>query len=161
MRGSNRGVAGLAAAALTLLVASSAIAADDDAAVIGYRQKVMQANGANMGAIGDIVKFKLPYQKDIAGHARAISLSAKMIASAFEKPVSAGETDAKPEIWRQWDDYKKDAAKLVEASDKLAKVAEGGNAPAIVAQVKEVGNVCQHCHEDFRKPKEQSYKRGE
>lgn len=159
MEGSIRGVLSPAAAAFALLLAVSAAPAAADEAVIAYRQKVMQANGANMGAIGDILKFKLPYQKDIAGHARAIGLNAKMIASAFEKPVSAGKTDAKPEIWKKWDDYKKAAAKLVEASDKLAKVAESGDTPTIVAQVKEVGNACQHCHEEFRKPKEESYKR--
>ena len=88
-----------------------------------------------------------------------MSITAKMIPSAFEKPVSAGKTDAKPEIWKEWDDFKKDAEKFVEASDKLAKVAEGGDMKAVMAQVKEVGNACQHCHEEFRKPKEESYKR--
>jgi cytochrome c556 len=148
---------GIVAAALVLAVSASG--AEDDEAIIGYRQKVMSANGANMGAISDILKFKLPYEKDIAGHARAISITARMMPTAFEKPVSAGKTDAKPEIWKEWDDYKKDAEKLAEASDKLAKLAEGGDMKAIIAQVKEVGNACQHCHEEFRKPKEESYKR--
>ena len=139
--------------------AVTARAAADDEAIIGYRQKVMTANGADMGAIGDILKFKLPYETHIAAHARAISLNAQLIAAAFEKPVSAGKTDAKPEIWKDFDDYKKDAQKLVDASDKLAKVAEGGDMKAVMAQVKEVGNACQHCHEEFRKPKEQSYKK--
>jgi len=142
----------------SLLVARAG-AGEDDEAIIAYRQKVMAANGANMGAIGDILKFKLPYEKDIAGHARAISINAKMIPTAFEKPVSAGKTDAKPEVWKEWDDYKKDAKKLVEASDKLAKLAEGGDTKAILAQVKAVGDACQHCHEEFRKPKEESYRR--
>ena len=159
MEGSMRGVLGAVAAAFALCVAISAAAEDADEAIIGYRQKVMSAQGVSMGAIGDILKFKLPYEKDIAGHARAIGVTAKMIPTAFEKPVSAGKTDAKPEIWKEWDDYKKDAAKLAEASDKLAKVAEGGDMKAIMAQVKEVGNACQHCHEEFRKPKEESYKR--
>jgi len=145
--------------ATALVLAVSASGAEDDEAIIGYRQKVMSAQGVSMGAIGDILKFKLPYEKDIVGHARAISVTAKMIPTAFEKPVSAGKTDAKPEIWKEWDDYKKDAGKLAEASDKLAKVAEGGDMKAILAQVKEVGNACQHCHEEFRKPKEESYKR--
>jgi cytochrome c556 len=149
---------GVGAAALFLAV--TALADESDEAIIAYRQKVMMANGANMGAIGDILKFKLPYEKDIAGHARALSINAKMIPTAFEKPVSAGKTDAKPEIWKDFDDYKKDANKLVATSDKLAKIAEGGDMKAVMAQVKEVGNACQHCHEEFRKPKEQSYKRG-
>jgi cytochrome c556 len=141
-----------------LLVASVSFAQDDEA-IIGYRQKVMEANGANMGAIGDILKFKLPYQKDIAGHARAISINARMIAGAFEKPVSAGKTDAKPEIWKKWDEFKADTDELAQASDELAKIAEGGDVNAIVAQVKKVGGACGDCHESFRKPKEQSFRR--
>jgi cytochrome c556 len=159
MTGSIRTGFAISFVAAALLLAGSASGAEDDEAIVGYRQKVMSANGANMGAIGDILKFKLPYEKDIAGHARAMSITAKMIPTAFEKPVSAGKTDAKPEIWKEWDDFKKDAEKFVGASDKLAKVAEGGDTKAIMAQVKEVGNACQHCHEEFRKPKEESYKR--
>ena len=159
MNVSLRGVFAGSLVVAALVLVTSARGAEDDEAIIGYRQKVMSANGANMGAIGDILKFKLPYEKDIAGHARAMSITAKMIPSAFEKPVSAGKTDAKPEIWKEWDDFKKDAEKFVEASDKLAKVAEGGDTKAVMAQVKEVGNACQHCHEEFRKPKEESYKR--
>jgi cytochrome c556 len=147
-------------AVMLLLVVASAGAAEDDEAVLKYRQKVMDANGANMGAIGDILKFKLPYQKDIAGHARAMSITARMVPAAFEKPVSAGKTDAKPEIWKKWDDFKEDSEKFAEASEKLAKVAGGGDMAAIVAQVKEVGGTCQHCHDSFRKPKEESYLRG-
>jgi cytochrome c556 len=158
MDGSSRGaLIGFVLAGL--LFVGSAGSAQDDEAIIGYRQKVMEANGANMGAIGDILKFKLPYQKDIVGHAQAIGINARMIATAFEKPVSAGKTDAKPEIWTKWDEYKSDADKLAEASDELAKIAAGGDLTAIVAQVKKVGEACQDCHEDFRKPKEQSYKR--
>ena len=144
-----------------VVLALTAGAAEDDEAIIGYRQKVMMANGADMGAIGDILKFKLPYEKHIAAHARAMSINAKLIPAAFEKPVSAGKTDAKPEIWKDFDDYKKDSEKLVEASDKLAKVAEGGDMKAVMAAVKEVGSACQHCHEEFRKPKEQSYKKAQ
>lgn len=147
------------AALLAGLVAAVSVGAADDEAVIKYRQKVMEANGANMGAIGDILKFKLPYEKDIAGHARAMSITARMVPAAFERSVSAGKTDAKAEIWTKWDDFKEDAEAFAAASEKLAKVADGGDTTAIVAQVKEVGGTCQHCHESFRKPKEESYLR--
>jgi cytochrome c556 len=148
--------AGACVAALGFAVAAGA--AGDDVAVIKYRQKIMQAQGAAMGAIGDILKNKLPHEKDIASHARVLAITAKLIPGAFEKPVKTGKTDAKPEIWEKWDHYERDATRLAEAADKLAKVAEGSDAAAVGAQVKEVGGACQHCHEDFRKPEEQSYK---
>ena len=40
----------------------------------------------------------------------------------------------------------------------MAETAAGGDAAAIGAQLKEVGGACKQCHDDFRKPKEESYK---
>lgn len=143
-------------AGAVLSTSLAALAADDP--FIKYRQKLMGANGANIGAIADILKFSLPYQDNIEVHANQLSKLASLIPSAFEKDVSEGLTDAKPEIWQDWDQFKAYADDLAEASDKLAEIAAAGDMPAVGAQVKEVGNACKQCHEDFRKPKEESYK---
>lgn len=140
-----------------VLSTSLAALAEDDPA-ISYRQKVMGSNGANIGAIADILKFSLPYQDNIKVHANELSENASLIPSAFKKNVSEGPTDAKPEIWENWDEFEQYAKDLQNASDKLAEVAAGGDMAAVGAQLKEVGGACKQCHEDFRKPKEESYK---
>lgn len=150
----------LAALALlaTVLVALPTLAQEDKAA-IGYRQKVMGSIGANMGGIGDILKFGLPHGENIAGHASNISTNARMIPAAFEQRVTEGKTDAKPDIWENWSTFEDAAARLERESAKLAEVAASGDMRAIGAQVKAVGDACKNCHQDFRKPKEESYKR--
>src|SRR5262249_28268925 len=88
------------------LVFTLAVAqAQDDDAYVQYRQKVMQSNGANLGAIGDILKNKLPYQSNIQVHAQEIQRMSTLIANVFKKEVTAGKTDAKPEIWKEWNKF--------------------------------------------------------
>jgi cytochrome c556 len=111
-----------------------------------------------MGAINDILKNKLPYQGHIAAHARDIAAISGLVGDAFKKQVTEGKTDAKPEIWSEWDKFLAAAEALANESSKLAAVAQSGDMEAIGAQVKKVGAACGDCHKPYRKPKEQSYK---
>lgn len=144
---------------LVCLVFTSVMAqAQDNEAFIQYRQKVMTSNGANMGAIGDILKNKLPYQNHIQVHAQEIQRMSTVIADAFKKEAAAGKTDAKPEIWKEWDKFAAAADAMGREAAQLATVAQGGNMEAIGAQVKKLGDACGNCHKPYRKPKEESYK---
>jgi cytochrome c556 len=137
---------------------TSALAQSDEA-FITYRQKVMQSIGANIGAIGATLKNKLPYQDNIATHAQEIQLASTLIASAFKKEITAGKTDAKPDIWQDWDKFTTAAKHMGEEAGKLAMVAKSGDMAATAAQLKALGKACGNCHKPFRKPKEESYKR--
>ena len=92
-------------------------------------------------------------------HAGNLARSAGLIASAFEQRVVAGPTDAKPEVWQQHDTFLDKAKKLEQEAGKLEQVASSGDGAAIGRQVKALGDSCGSCHESFRKPKEESYKR--
>jgi cytochrome c556 len=127
--------------------------AQDDEMVIQYRQKVMAGHANNMGSIGDVMKNKLPQAAtQISLHAEILAKYADLIEGAFEKNVSAGATDAKPEIWQNWEDFLAKAKALGEASTELSKVAEGGDLKAAMSQVRAVGATCSGCHNDYRKP---------
>ena len=133
--------------------------AQSDEAYLAYRQKVMQAQGASMGAIGQILKHKLPYSGHIATHANDINRLSKLISDAFKKEITAGKTDAKPDVWKDWDKFVAAAEKLGQESAKLAKVASSGDMAAIGAQRKALGKACGGCHKPFRKPKKERFKR--
>ena len=148
----------LTVAAALLAVFSVSALAQGNESYIEYRQKVMTSVGQNMGGIGDILKNKLPYGKNIAQHAQVIALNAKMMNDAFEKNVSEGKTDSKPEVWKNWAKFQEGIKMMETESSKLAQVAAGGDMAAIGEQVKKLGGACKNCHDDFRKPKEQSYK---
>src|SRR5215467_10056045 len=143
---------------ICLILTPVVIQAQEEEAYIQYRQKVMASNGANMGAIGDILKNKLPYQNHIIVHAQEIQRMATLIPDAFKKDIATGKTDAKPEIWKEWDKFTAAANAMEVEAAELAKVAQSGNMEAIGAQVKKLGDACGNCHKPYRKPKEESYK---
>ena len=149
-----RGLVVLICLVFTLAVAQ----AQDNDAFIQYRQKVMTSNGANLGAIGDILKNKLPYQSHITVHALEIQRMSTLIPDAFKKDIAAGKTDAKPEIWKEWAKFTEAANTMGLEAAELAKVAQGGSMEAISAQVKKLSDSCGNCHKPYRKPKEESYK---
>jgi cytochrome c556 len=147
----------LVAVALALVVASAQ--AQDDEVYIEHRQKVMKAISGHAGAIGDILKNKLPYTSSIVAHAQALQLTSTVIEDAFKHQVTEGKTDAKPEIWQDWDKFAAAAKTLGEESGKLADAAQSGDMDAVGALAKDFGkNACGGCHKSFRKPKEESYK---
>lgn len=137
----------------------SDVQAQDDEALLVYRQKLMQAVGANKGAIDQIVKNELPLKANIAGHARALQQTALQIEGAFEKKVTQGRTDSQPAIWQEWDKYVAAAKKMASTSAALAKAAESGDDVAINAALQEVGGSCGACHKPYRKPKEERFER--
>jgi cytochrome c556 len=146
------------ALALVLGLALPASAVDDQVH-IDYRQKVMSGVGADMGAISDILKHGLPYTAAIALHADRLGDAAALIPTAFREKVTAGPTDAKPEIWQKPDEFKEAIAAFEDAADDLEDAADDDDPAAVQAAFKQLGKACGGCHEPFRKPKEESYKR--
>jgi cytochrome c556 len=152
----------LAAALLAALPAGAQPDAGADEGALRYRQKVMSAVGADMGAIGDIMKYGLPFPSShVVAHAQSIARHADLALAAFERKVVEGPTDAKPEIWEQPDRFREKMQAMKSEADKLAAIAgDGAATPADVGQrVKALGESCGSCHDSFRKPKEESYKR--
>ena len=130
-----------------------------DENLVEYRQRLMAAQGASMGSIGDLLKFKLDYSTEhVQIHAKNISEYAKLIDDVFKKEIAAGATDAKPEIWKAWADFSAKAKTLETEAAKLAEAAGGGDMKAVMPFVKSMGDACKGCHDGYRKPKEESYK---
>lgn len=142
-----------------LSIPLSSALAQTDQDYLSYRQKLMASNGDHLGAIGVILKTKLPYTDHIAIHAQSIHAASQLIGDAFKKEITEGKTDAKPDVWQDWDKFVDAAKKLEEESGKLAEVAKSGDMAAIVAQVKATGKACGGCHKPFRKPKEERFPR--
>lgn len=146
-------------ALLGLLLAGPAAAQSEmEVAEIKYRQALMDATGENMAAISTILKNRLPLPGHVESHATQIGESAKLVAAAFKNPISKGETDAKPEIWKDWAEFEARITELDKAANDLAAAAAGSDRNAVGPAVKALGKACGDCHKSFRKPKEESYK---
>lgn len=132
---------------------------DEADPAIKYRQSVMSIIGTNMGAIGDIMKNQLPVPGAIATHAGLMAESAALIAPAFKQNISAGPTDAKANIWKDWAKFEAAVADYEKAARNLQTAATGQDPSAVGAAMKALGKSCGGCHKPFRKPKEESYHR--
>ena len=155
-----RNIVGISVLSLAIAFAFTGIAnaQDKDAAMIGYRQHLMQSIGLHAGSMGMILKGEWPHKEDAAAHAKALAADAMLIPNAFKAQTGDVKTDAKQDIWKDWSKFEEKAKALQTESAALAKVAESGDAAAIGGQMKKVGEACGACHKEFRKPKEQSYK---
>lgn len=132
----------------------------DEAPEVVYRQRLMKGHGASMGSIGDFLKYKLPYGSNhVAVHAKNISEYATLIPAAFEKKITEGKTDAKPEVWDNWDDFVAKANALNVAATELSAAAGGGDMRAMMPGVKALGDACRNCHNEYRKPEEERFAR--
>jgi cytochrome c556 len=133
---------------------------DENKPLLEYRQRIMQGQRASMASMGDILKFKMPYDAShFLVHAKTIGELATLIPDAFEKELTEGLTDAKQEVWSNWDDFVAKSKALTSESAKLRAAAETGDMKAIMPAVTAVNNACRGCHDLYRKPEEQRFKR--
>lgn len=150
--------------ALAFIVGTAGFARADeganekDQALIKYRQSVMSTIGTNMGAIGDILKNQLDMPGAIENHATQMATAAALIAPAFKQRIIEGATDAKPEIWRDWEKFERAITAYENAARRLATAAAGSDPKAVGVAMRGLGKRCGGCHKPFRKPKEESYK---
>jgi cytochrome c556 len=132
--------------------------AEQEAARVKYRQMLMSGVGSDMGGIGDILKNQLDLPGHIESHARQLAESSKLIGAAFKAQISEGATDAKPDIWQDWQGFQERIAELEKTARGLESAAAGSDPAAMGPAVKALGKSCGGCHKAFRKPKEDSYK---
>lgn len=121
-------------------------------AVIGYRRSAMTMIGWNFGPMNAMVKGKIAFDaKEFAKHAERVQFLAPQVLEGFAKGSDKGaETDAKPEIWTHFDDFRSKFNDLVEQSKTLAEVATGGDEAKMKEQFKKLGGACKACHDKYK-----------
>jgi len=155
---------GIAAAALLASIGLAGAASAQDAkkldeGSIKYRQSLMESVGGDMAAIGNILKYGLPLTGNIVVHAEGLASHAKLVGSAFERKATSGPNDSEPAIWEKADEFKEKTRAFETETAKLVEVAKAGDPAALGVQMKATGKSCGGCHDNFRKPKEESFKR--
>ena len=119
----------------------------------------MESVGGDMAAIANIMKYGLPLSANVVTHAEGLASHAKLVRSAFERKVTSGPNDAEPAIWEKVDEFKEKTQAFETETAKLVDVAKAGDPAALGVQMKATGKSCGGCHDSFRKPKEESFKR--
>ncbi|HEY6942586.1 cytochrome c [Dokdonella sp.] len=144
-------------ATLAILAAGAGIAAIAAAAVkpetaIAYRQAGYTMLGWNFGPMAQMVRGKAPWDAtEFALRAERVAQIAPQLLEGFPPGSDTGATtDAKPEIWKNMDDFKAKMNDLVEQSKRLAEVAKSGDEAKMKEQFKQTAAACKACHDKYR-----------
>ncbi|HBK04301.1 MAG TPA: hypothetical protein DDZ81_00370 [Acetobacteraceae bacterium] len=117
---------------------------------IAARQAAFSLNNGNFAFIRSVVQAKGDV-KPLEVPAKAIAKWAAVIPTMFPKgSEQGGDTKALPEIWSDSAGFQKAAMRLGEAATKLATDAKAGDAAAVAADTKALGEACGACHKAFR-----------
>ncbi len=135
--------------AAAVMLAGVGVARAEGPNPIELRQTGMDLNGGSFAFIKAMVTTKGD-PKTIEPVARGMARWAAIFPSLFPPGSDKGETKALPEIWSDPAGFKKDAAAFGTASTKLADDAKAGNADAMEADFKAVGQACGACHKAYR-----------
>ena len=88
--------------------------------------------------------------KTLEAPGKAIQRWALVFPTMFPPGTDTGKTKAAPAIWTDRAGFEKDAQALSAAGGKLAEAAKAGDATAVAAAFKEIGEACGACHKEYR-----------
>lgn len=111
--------------------------------MVAKRQELMKLNGATLKAAGSLTG------------AEAVAAADTLISNFSSYTVlfpegSGAGTDAKPEIWQNYEAFQGLLTQGVVAATAMKAAAEAGDAEAYGASMKTIGGLCGQCHQQFR-----------
>ena len=133
-----------------LLLVGTGTASADGIDPIETRQAGQDLFAATYGGIRVVVAAKGDV-RTLESPAKAMARWMKQFPTQFPKGSEEGHnTKALPAVWTDNEGFLKTASEMVDATTKLAELAKAGDADAVAAQVKAVGEVCAACHRTYR-----------
>lgn len=131
-------------AALLAGIATSATANE----AMEARETLMKSFGGAAKTLGGMASGEVAYDQAAAEAAKATLVAgAAEIAAKFESAIDDPESEAKPEIWANWDDFLAKAKGLGDAAAAL----DLASAESIGAGMGAIGGSCKACHSAYRK----------
>lgn len=135
-----------------LLSAAVTAAAVKPETAIHYRQSVYTMIGWNFVPMVDMIKNKTPWNAaEFSRHADRIAFLAPQLLEGFPEGSDKGaETEAKPDIWKNMDDFKSKMNDLVRETKNLSDIAKAGDEAKTREQFKKTAGACKSCHDKYR-----------
>ena len=137
------------AAAAAIILAVSGTARADAIDPIQTRQTGLDLLAGTLAGVKLVVTTNGDV-KTLEGPGKAIARWGKVFPTLFPAGSDKGATKAAPEIWSDQAGFLKAAAALTDAGDALTNAAKAGDATAVAAAFKSVGDACGGCHKTYR-----------
>ena len=120
---------------------------------IEYRTGVMEVFAWNMHQMGQMIKGKQNHDPArFSAWARDLNAASQLdLLAGFPEDSDAGDdTDARAEIWLDWENFVAKLDALRKATDKLAKISNSADMNELKTGFQAVGKACKSCHKAFR-----------
>lgn len=135
-------------------IAGTAIADGDEEAknpAVKARREAMEAIGGATKVLGEMAGEKTAFDAAAAEAAKASMLAAiANVPTLFEANETDPVSEAKPEIWTNWDDF----AKKAETLNAAVTAMDTASLDGVKAGMGAVGGACKDCHTSYRIMKE-------
>lgn len=112
------------------------------------RGELMTTIGKNIGIIGDMAGGKTAFDAAAAEGAKAalVEATGKIEATFKDQGAADPASEAKPEIWANWDDFLKKA----KAAGDAAGAMDVASVDTLKAGMGALGGACKDCHTNYR-----------
>ncbi|MBV2359213.1 cytochrome c [Thalassococcus sp. CAU 1522] len=116
-------------------------------AAVKARMDLMGEVKAATATLGDMSKGAKPFDAAKAEAARAaLERHATRIPALFKAPESDPKTEARPEIWTDWDGF----VAIADRMETVASAMDTGSLKTLRAGMGRLAKTCKSCHEAFR-----------
>jgi cytochrome c556 len=119
-------------------------------ATVKARMDLMDNNALNAGILGGMASGKTEFDASAAAAAKAALLAdAANIGAKFEPEVDDPVSEARPDIWMNWEGFLEKAKGLEAAAGAI----DVSSLEGVQAGMSAIGGACKACHSDFRAKK--------
>jgi cytochrome c556 len=140
------------AVSVTLLSAPALAQFAKPEQAIKYRKSVMTIMNTHMSRLGAMANGRIPFDAKIAAdNASLVETMSKLPWAAFGEDTDLGDTNAKPEIWKEKAKFKQSSEAMMAEVSKLSAAAKTGNLDSLKAAFGPAAKSCKTCHDAFAK----------
>jgi len=137
-------IAGLAA----LGVPFAALSHQGAQGVVKMRMEAMESVATSTKKLGNMQKTGVIDTRAAAAAAQNLSVHAAAIGELFEEQNIQAPSEARPEIWDNWEDFLAKADAMGQAAEVLKTA--GDDPAAFAAGMQALGQSCTACHQAYR-----------
>jgi cytochrome c556 len=136
---------------LAAVACGSAFAQVKPSEALQYRKDAYHVLLWNWMPLANTVRGKTPYDKAaFEKYSMRVAQIAPMLLEGFPVGSGVGKTEAKPEVWTKWADFKAKMSDFERESNTLSVVAKTGDFEKIKVQFGKVGATCKACHDGYK-----------
>lgn len=137
------------AISLSAIAAEEKVKAED---AIQYRQSIYNVIGWHWKPLAAMVKGNKPFKADeFVYNAELIANLNKLPLVGFAPGTERGaNTKARPEIWKDWGDFKVKMDKMQADLNNLVVASKRGDLSQIKDRFVDAAKSCKACHDDYR-----------